>query len=860
MYDKQEWKDEIPDLSRPILDGTGKQKLDPQTGRPLWELVQEGTRITSSRLNHMENGIHSAHEVIDTDKHQNITLQPGIQLVDVPDAAPFRMGEIRGQTRLNILGRAGRCDDIDLWSSWQASKGSGSSFKGMSVTVYDGHDDGAAFIGVNNVQEGRYYLVVGNAEHDVSAKGARLGATFYAGDKVVDNTAVSNMSTGEYVRQPIHLAFSIPKGVNSLTVNLGVVANEEGARGFFDSIRLHEITFEEYMKLVGMKSDEVAKLYPYYDSMTNVKNPYAIATSGNLLPPLYNGVSSGVKVSFISEYEMSITTTKELQWYSLASLQVLPNTDYTLSVDHDGRISVYGVTAKEALVPNTTEGKTVTFNTKGNSLIDVNFSNAEGVEGTFTFQNPILTPTTTPQPFTPQSRSMWAAECQLAANPVDGTNADVLYVGDDGLPYVLEKWAKVTLDGSLNWSMGEATFSGGKQVKVAGMATGAVSGSGHAVKFDGKYIPGGSTGIAPDLQAVSVNGNFYISVSNKDSGWGDSYTPTADEIKAYFNGWKMYHVESGDYKSVYNGSGTKRFVSLVDWSTLSQTGVTPRELAVGFITYRLQYLKAKPTVEPVTNYETGLTFSKGWNMVEVGSGIVIREKAKFALNTANTHYCANTAEGSGDTPTPFRYRAEEILGIFKNQKAYIQWEKNIYAPNGKYRATIIKEYYDPTAVYHVTYMMLDPTLAAPISGSIATNLRGAVTDVVQWASDAERRLSVVETQKAEKDNAPQWIKATLINGAVSYSPEFTPHYCKDSFGVVRFKGAIKSIAALTVFLKLPSTFRPGYISNIPSDSWNNNGTRGNCSFNVNPDGDCVLTGITSDSGVSLDGISFLAEH
>ncbi|MCY9734620.1 hypothetical protein M5X00_14030 [Paenibacillus alvei] len=62
MYKKQEWKDEIPDLSRPILDGTGKQKVDPQTGRPLWELVQEGTRITSSRLNHMEDGIQAAHE------------------------------------------------------------------------------------------------------------------------------------------------------------------------------------------------------------------------------------------------------------------------------------------------------------------------------------------------------------------------------------------------------------------------------------------------------------------------------------------------------------------------------------------------------------------------------------------------------------------------------------------------------------------------------------------------------------------------------------------------------------------------------------------------------------------------------
>lgn len=64
MYKKQEWKDEIPDLSKPILDSTGKQKVDPQTGRPLWELVQEGTRITSARLNHMEDGIQAAHDSI----------------------------------------------------------------------------------------------------------------------------------------------------------------------------------------------------------------------------------------------------------------------------------------------------------------------------------------------------------------------------------------------------------------------------------------------------------------------------------------------------------------------------------------------------------------------------------------------------------------------------------------------------------------------------------------------------------------------------------------------------------------------------------------------------------------------------
>lgn len=65
-YNKQTWKDEIPDLTKPIKDSSGKQKTDPQTGRPLYELVQEGTRITSARLNHIEDGIEGAHsELVD---------------------------------------------------------------------------------------------------------------------------------------------------------------------------------------------------------------------------------------------------------------------------------------------------------------------------------------------------------------------------------------------------------------------------------------------------------------------------------------------------------------------------------------------------------------------------------------------------------------------------------------------------------------------------------------------------------------------------------------------------------------------------------------------------------------------------
>ena len=66
MYNKQTWLDEIPDMTKPIMDpSTGKQKTDPQTGRPLYELVQAGTRITSNRLNTIEGGIEEAHTLVE---------------------------------------------------------------------------------------------------------------------------------------------------------------------------------------------------------------------------------------------------------------------------------------------------------------------------------------------------------------------------------------------------------------------------------------------------------------------------------------------------------------------------------------------------------------------------------------------------------------------------------------------------------------------------------------------------------------------------------------------------------------------------------------------------------------------------
>ncbi|AMA74011.1 hypothetical protein ACH33_14970 [Aneurinibacillus sp. XH2] len=65
-YEKQTWIPHIVDPNKPLIDPkTGKQAIDPNTGRVLWQPVQEGTRFTPGRMNHMEEGIEQAHILIE---------------------------------------------------------------------------------------------------------------------------------------------------------------------------------------------------------------------------------------------------------------------------------------------------------------------------------------------------------------------------------------------------------------------------------------------------------------------------------------------------------------------------------------------------------------------------------------------------------------------------------------------------------------------------------------------------------------------------------------------------------------------------------------------------------------------------
>lgn len=83
-YQKQEWVPHIVDPTKPVIDlQTGKQAVDPQTGRVLWETVQEGTRFTPGRMNYMEQGIYDSHVLV-----ENFAREFAGNFIAAPNGSP----------------------------------------------------------------------------------------------------------------------------------------------------------------------------------------------------------------------------------------------------------------------------------------------------------------------------------------------------------------------------------------------------------------------------------------------------------------------------------------------------------------------------------------------------------------------------------------------------------------------------------------------------------------------------------------------------------------------------------------------------------------------------------------------------
>ncbi|MGG1639852.1 hypothetical protein ACIFQM_00875 [Paenibacillus sp. NRS-1782] len=736
-------------------------------------------------------------ERFDTLSRQEVTLNAGVQIITAIKSALFSLDGVTGRMLVNLLGRMGNCESVGLWSSNTtivtdtANKTSGtSSFKLTLGSVPA--TASASFL----TTPGKKYVAVADVKNGNTSKVAiSINVTGTVGNEVTTASTFAPSVVRFAATDFFHIVTVTGTGAAGNTFNM-------------DSVRVYEVSDADYAAAATLTPAQAAAKYSYVDSVTPVRNPYAIRYGENLIPPFYEWTLSP-RAKVINPYKLETAATVSTDLSSVDAAVVAGKT-YMFSVKVNGRLTMVELDSAgvESSVYKTDDNEnrtvTVTFTTKATTTKVRVYSTNTGA-GTFTLENPMLNVGSTAKPFKPREDSMLALQTDLYADPLTGANADTIFERD-GQYFKSKKWQGIVLDGNQAWVYFD-TAAGYKVVRLP-VANG-LSDTERVTKFDGKLIQHAFPLSAADQSHLSASaGVVGLSISVADSGWADGYTPTTDDIKAYFYGYKAYDANTitpanaqAMSTATWTGTGTKYWVQRVGAPNFTQT--VPQASYAGYTPYQLVYQLATPTVEPITS-EGQLSFVEGDNQVEVGTGIVLREVVKPQLNG---QYFIN---GATTTSSALKNRVGDILRIYRNSKDDKAWEiiahsvpanQNLY---GFKQARLDASLYDPSASYSVTYLMLDKSPVAAFVGSYAANEKTLLADLVDSVQQNTARVSVLENKKAEKDN-PAWITpTTLLNGWVSMG--VLGYRKKDN--IVQVKARIKSGVIGQPFMVLPDGYRP----------------------------------------------------
>ncbi|MGY5345558.1 hypothetical protein ACXFAU_24205 [Paenibacillus glucanolyticus] len=805
-------------MTNPVTPNIGLNKIDrtsPSTTYfDLDKYIDQNADAVDQFAGEASEAIGALEKRLDTEERREVVLQPGLQIVNAERSAPFKLSGIKGRTLVNLLGREGNVEDITKWYPYQSTIANDTSnfttgSKSIKITISTGFTAGNAGSNVQvQLNAGKYYIVVADLKNG-NAASALVYLNNATGNKGLTPTT---SDTTKFV--PVFRAYN--PTVDALSEAVISINGTAGQFGYGDAIRIYEISAAEYAALDSMTPEQVAAKYPYVDSVTPVRNPYAIRYGENLLPSLYEwNIHAQAKAN--GPYTLSLASTAATQ-NTYINIRVIPNTDYVLSGVVTGGTSTTGGYITVGWVDATgttfiswvgeiyTGGSPRKIHSPANAVYAQVVCTTTGA-GNYEFTNVMLTAGSTPKPFKPREDSMLALQTDLYADPLTGANADEVFE-KDGQYFKLAKWKKVVLDGSLHWVFTN-NFVGFKRVAISFTDTNFKTTSDIGVKYDGKILGFGNTHLDGDRSHIYTPSNvIYVSIYNTDSGWGDNYTPTPDEIKAYFMGWFMYTAGQNPTSPAagYIGSGTKVWTSQLSRNSSDFVSTLPTTQALNWTPYQLVYQLATPTVEPIVSAGM-LTFNEGDNKIEVGTGIVLGEKANPVLN--GPHYNVN------NTNYPLSLldnKTERIIRFYKNN-ADDPWSKFTNLAYGNEGLYTLAANFDPSAAYSVTYLMLDKLPIAPFSGSYATNEKAMLqelTDVVQQNATA---VSVLMNKKADKD-APGWITPTLLNGWIPYSDGVnyygypSAQYTKDSQGFVYLRGLVKKGSPSSFIFYLPEGYRP----------------------------------------------------
>jgi hypothetical protein len=769
---------------------------------------------------------------------QSTSLKHGWNYVPANEASPLNV-TVQGRTLVNLLGNDGNFE-FDSNSDGLADGWNG-SWSGATISI-----------ATTNVTYGSKAQKIQTNAGDTAATRYvykkdmpyELGK-YYIGlvDVITDgtSTAVITMFAGTDYRAATRTTSGLlyTKGTYtsaSGSTNRDITArnnNPQGTVGWvqFDGFRVFEIDSTTYAKIdvdPEYTGDKLAEKFPYVDGIKHLNGFYINKPGKNLIPPFTDlAWTLHVNATVKSQYELVVIATASGQ-NSTIDIPCIASAQYTFK-----GTGIYRVDIRDANLTwisdqliDTSQG---TFTTPSNAKF-IRIVARPNAAGTFTFTNPQLELGAVATPFEPRNDDYLYVPTMLA-----GVNG-VYDSFDSRTGRVTRRWVTdVILDGSLTWTF-STDFPGYKVVYTTSYGASkngsTITAKYMVTKYNGTPLPkdAGANETASQMtgadKSLWADSSVVISIADSDSGWGETYTPTAAEIQAYFNGWRMGDASSG--WSAYNGTGTKAWGKMDAKGALvggSGSTILPTVMSdQGFTPYKITYQLAKPIDETVA-VEGSISLHSGGNQIEVGEGVIVREPAKPKLfDSISDYYIINSlfTGPEGDlTASALKYRLNKFIAIYRNGLIDSKW---VFESPGKtygnQQAKIALSDYDPSAEYTVTYMMLDKygltsnvvDVAAEYQGNIEMLLR----DMAKRQADNTEAITILQNTKANRGQG-QWVPATLIGGATNTNLGHpVVSYRKSDTGRVQIRGHVSNVTNNVAFMVLPKDYRPKYYVVIPT--------------------------------------------
>lgn len=805
-------------MTNPVTPNIGLNKIDrtsPSTTYfDLEKYIDQNADAIDQFAGETNESINALEKRLDTEERREVVLQPGLQIVNAERSAPFKLSGIKGRTLVNLAGRKSYVSNNDpsIVTLNVAVNSIYNNTDTINVDIKNTNEGYIVYKQVSNshysIDTGKYYMISADVKiNSISGAGQiKVGGTV-EGATDVDKTKIG-------VWQRVYHTIKVGSN-NALNIIIGTCyAAGVFATANFDikNISFYEISQAEDTIFRTLSPEQRNIKYPYVNSVTPVRNPYAIRYGENLLPPFYEWSWGSAEVKVVEPYTATLNRTGAGQ-NIFVDVNRVSGAIYTFScvfgTDSVGQVQYYGADGNAISQEDLGEAKVITP-PQGTVRLRILLAGANGLR---TFKNPMLAFGSQSKPFKPREDSMLALQTDLYADPLTGNNADEAF-GKDRLYFKLAKWKRVVLDETIS-GLGASSFTG---FKVAAMnISGGLPSTDLITKYDGKVLSKKTNAFTTgDMAALESDSRLRISISNTDSGWGDNYSPTADEIKAYFMGYKMYNFNNSQGgTSVYTGATgeTKAWCKIGSWNGTSYTsgGILSVPTApytdFQYTPYQLVYQLATPTVEPIVS-EGMLTFNEGDNQIEVGTGIVLRESANPTFNGVSNWFI--NRNDSGFTSSLLKNCVDRIFTVFKNNHSDNNWKSTSTATAyGKELRYVENNNYDPSAAYSVTYSMLNKSPIVPFSGSYAANEKAMLQELTDTVQQNATAVSVLMNKKADKDQGVVWITPTLINGWQGVSGSAPIRFTKVN-GIVYIVGRITggAVGISSPAFILPEGFRP----------------------------------------------------